>query len=202
MQKFCACFVYRLWIWSISPSSVWGLRFPNDIKSEPCYCWWCIDVNKFEPNAMNHVKYFRLLVCRPTKNWILIVSQNSLKQILIKFIKIHTNIGLPIIDWFTFQDEFVLIAEFLVQKYCNVFTMVNSGRKSWQNLSGNFCQAQFQSSPSPVQLELRLALILVITPHPPPPTPGGSRFEPFLDYLGCWTLVWKLYSTKIRQLAM
>ena len=65
-----------------------------------------------------------------------------------------------------------------------------------------YCQAQFKFSPNSVQFELRLTLILVITPtHPHQPTPGESRFEPLLDYLGRWNLVWKLCSTKLGQLA-
>ena len=35
----------------------------------------------------------------------------------------------------------------------------------------------------------------------PPPTPGESSFEPLLDYLGSCNLVWRLYSTKLGQLA-
>ena len=40
-------------------------------------------------------------------------------------------------------------------------------------------------------------LLLLLT-HPPT---WASIFEPLLDYLGSWNLVWKLYSTKLGQLA-
>ena len=41
---------------------------------------------------------------------------------------------------------------------------------------------------------------LEVIPPPNPPT-RASIFEPLLDYLGRSNLVWKLYSTKLDQLA-
>ena len=46
------------------------------------------------------------------------------------------------------------------------------------------------------QVELKLAL-LSLNSHPT----RVSIFEPLLDYPGSWYLVWKLYSTRLSQLA-
>ena len=68
-----------------------------------------------------------------------------------------------------------------------------------------YCQAQFRLASSvPVQLGTEISLNISVTPTPPhPPThpTRASIFEPFLDYLGSWNLVWKLYWTKPGQLA-
>ena len=67
------------------------------------------------------------------------------------------------------------------------------------------CQAQFKSSSSSVQLRTETGLIITVTPphptHPPTHPTRTSIFEPLLDHLGGWNLVWKLYSTKLGQLA-
>ena len=61
-------------------------------------------------------------------------------------------------------------------------------RSSWQ--------VQYQSN-----WELKLVLILVWHPPTPPHPIRASIFEPFLDYIRGWNLIWKLYSTKQGQLA-
>ena len=65
--------------------------------------------------------------------------------------------------------------------------------------------AKLSSSSIPVQSNLNwdLALnLLITTPTPTHPHPPGKvEIQPLLDYLGHWNLVWKLYSTKLGQLA-
>ena len=57
--------------------------------------------------------------------------------------------------------------------------------------------------PSSVPVQYQLSPIwtetcIIITVRPTPPR--ASIFEPLLDYIGSWNLVWKLYSTQLGQL--
>ena len=66
-------------------------------------------------------------------------------------------------------------------------------------IANNF--AKLSSSPVPVKSNLNWDLHYnhCETTHPTHP-PRASIFEPLLDYIGSWNLVWKLYSTQLGQL--
>ena len=60
------------------------------------------------------------------------------------------------------------------------------------------CQAQFQLASSvEVQLRSESSLIISVRPHPT----QASIFKALISHIWSWNLVWKLYSTKLSQLA-
>ena len=116
--------------------------------------------------------------------WYLTVKVRSQQQLFVENIKVFcTN--------FFKQKNWVWIDLHVLRRWEHVVRIL-VGCQGW---GGSFCQVQFQFRAS--QVELRLA-ILPLSVHPPTRT---SIFEPLLDYLGSWNLVWKLYSTKLCQLA-
>ena len=73
----------------------------------------------------------------------------------------------------------------------------------WYDWHRQFFIAKLSSSSVIVQSNLNwdLALNLVLTTPTPTHPPGKVEMQPLLDYLGHWNWVWKLYSTKLGQLA-
>ena len=73
--------------------------------------------------------------------------------------------------------------------------------QSFTQLIAKLSSVKFTTS----QIELRLALLSLYS-HPAHPTlpthpTRASIFEPLLDHLRCWNLVWRLYLTKQGQIA-